>query len=172
MLNHPFRGMFQRGCWWKSDISILCITLSVISQLPHDVLCPSPSVTVDLTAEVLNQAWFGHRATSGNFRNIFVCHTGWEGGAGRTPGRDLGCCSTSNNRQNLSVGLSLRNPGSQNQQPENSLFMKSWSWTSRRCAPDEWFTYVQLHLLKGVCGLKNKCVFTRQLSTSWLNGFS
>ena len=39
-LSRPCRAASQRGSSWRSEVSVLCVTLSSLSQLPCGVLCP------------------------------------------------------------------------------------------------------------------------------------
>lgn len=154
-LNHPFRAAFQRGCSWTSDVSILYITLSFIS-LSCCVMCSVHKDVSSLDSWPYSSSQPGvicsrqHLAILETFLLVETRDALQHPTAHRTgpPAKFR-----------MSVGPRLRNPGLQNQQLKSLFVLIAEAETACLGPLDEWFTYIQLHLLKGICGLKKKCLF-------------
>lgn len=113
----------------------------------------SAVLTADSTTWVLNQGWFGHQLTFGNCSNSSV-------------GRDQGSSSIPTLHRTApqptskcQIGPRWRNPGLQNWQLKSLFFWRAEAETAGPDPLNERFPYTQLYLLKGVCGLKTKCLF-------------
>ena len=136
-LNHPFRAVFQRGCSWTPDVSILCITLSFIS-LSCCVMCSVHKDVSSFDSWPYSSSQPGviwQQATFGNFRNI-------------STGRDQGCYSTSYSTQNRPPSKVQNVSRTQVEKPwptepttKKPVFINSWSWNSMPW-PSGWVIYL------------------------------
>lgn len=170
-LNHPCRAAFQRGCSWQPDVYV-AVWHAVSTRM-------SAVLTADPTTQVLNQGWSGHQLTFGNCRNISA---GRNQGSSSLPTLHRTAPQPTSECQ---IGPRWRNPGLQNWQLKSLFFWRAEAETAGPDPLNERFPYTQLCLLKGVCGLKTKCLFrmycclweqssvekhSRQLSTSCPSG--